>query len=96
MFGLGVGEIVLLGILALIFLGPKKLPEMAMSFGKAIREFQKAKNEMMSSIQDNVHQNQNHIQNHIQVQNQNPIVELKKEETTKEEIKKEEEPSAKV
>ncbi len=50
MFGLGGGEVVLLLLLALIFVGPKKIPELAKGLGKGIREFQKAKNEMMNSM----------------------------------------------
>lgn len=42
MFGLGFGELVLIFIIALIFIGPKKLPELAKGLGKGIREFQNA------------------------------------------------------
>lgn len=52
MFGLGGGEIVLLLVLALIFVGPKKIPELAKGLGKGIREFQKAKNEMLETINE--------------------------------------------
>lgn len=48
MFGLGGGELLLLGIIALVFIGPKKLPELARGLGKGIREFQKAKNELLN------------------------------------------------
>jgi sec-independent protein translocase protein TatA len=50
MFGLGAGEILLIGIIALLFVGPKKIPELAKSFGKAIREFQDAKEDVSDSI----------------------------------------------
>jgi sec-independent protein translocase protein TatA len=42
MFGLGFGELVLIFIIFLIFVGPKKLPELAQGLGKSIKEFQKA------------------------------------------------------
>ncbi len=42
MFGLGFGELVLIFLIALIFIGPKKLPELAKGLGKGIREFQDA------------------------------------------------------
>lgn len=42
MFGLGVGEIVVILFIALIFIGPKKLPELARGLGKGMREFQNA------------------------------------------------------
>ena len=47
MFGLGAGELLVIGVLALIFIGPKKLPELAKGLGKGIREFQKAKDELL-------------------------------------------------
>lgn len=50
MFGLGAGELFLIFIIALLFLGPKKLPELAKGLGHAIREFQKARDEMMSEV----------------------------------------------
>lgn len=42
MFGLGAGEILVVLVLALIFIGPKKLPELAKNLGKGIRDFQNA------------------------------------------------------
>ncbi len=52
MFGLGAGEILLIGIIALLFIGPKKLPELARAFGKSIREFQDAKDEVVEKIKN--------------------------------------------
>lgn len=42
MFGLGVGELVVVGIILLFFFGPKKLPELGKGIGQAIREFKKS------------------------------------------------------
>lgn len=50
MFGLGFGELLVILVLALIFIGPKKIPELARSLGKGIREFQKAKDDLMHEI----------------------------------------------
>lgn len=50
MFGLGAGELFLILVLALVFIGPKKLPELAKGLGKGIREFNKAKNELVNTI----------------------------------------------
>lgn len=62
MFGLGTGEVLIIFVLALVFIGPKKLPELARSMGKSWREFQKAKDELMAEVHksdttptDNVH-----------------------------------------
>jgi len=41
-FNLGPLEVTLIILLVLIFFGPKRLPEMARSFGQAIQEFKKA------------------------------------------------------
>jgi len=42
MFGLGIGEIMLICVVALLFIGPKKIPDLAKGMGKGIRDFQKA------------------------------------------------------
>ena len=42
MFNLGLPEIVLIGVAALLVFGPKRLPELAKSLGKGIRDFKKA------------------------------------------------------
>ncbi len=41
MFGLGFPEIALIGGIALVVLGPKKLPALAASLGTGLREFRK-------------------------------------------------------
>jgi sec-independent protein translocase protein TatA len=42
MFGLGFQEIILLGLIALILFGAKKLPDVGRALGESIREFKKA------------------------------------------------------
>jgi sec-independent protein translocase protein TatA len=42
MFGLGFGELLIILVIALIFIGPKKLPELAKGLGKGLKEFQNA------------------------------------------------------
>lgn len=44
-FGIGLPEMALIMILALLIFGPKKLPEIGKSLGKAIRSFQQASKE---------------------------------------------------
>jgi len=52
MFGLGFSELILIFLIALIFIGPKKLPEIAKSLGKGIRDFQNAAKGFSDQLQD--------------------------------------------
>ncbi len=45
---LGFGEILFILLLALLFFGPKKLPEIGRAIGKAVREFRRAYEKFMS------------------------------------------------
>ena len=51
MFGIGMPEMLLILAVALIVIGPKKLPDLARSLGKAIGEFKKATSDLKDSIQ---------------------------------------------
>ncbi|MFQ5465403.1 MAG: twin-arginine translocase TatA/TatE family subunit [Thermodesulfobacteriota bacterium] len=54
MFGIGFTELVLIAIAALIFIGPRKLPEIARVAGKAFAEFKKATDELKGQVADQV------------------------------------------
>jgi Tat protein translocase TatB subunit len=51
MFGIGMPELLLLMAIALIVIGPKKLPDLAKTLGRTMREFKKATNEFKETIQ---------------------------------------------
>jgi len=51
MFGIGMPELLLILAIALIVIGPKKLPDLAKSLGRAMREFKKATNEFKETLQ---------------------------------------------
>jgi len=56
MFGsLGVMELVLIFIVALIVFGPKRLPEIGRTLGKAMGEFKKATDDFKNTIEREVH-----------------------------------------
>jgi sec-independent protein translocase protein TatA len=46
--------LIILGILALIIFGPRRLPELGEGLGKAIKEFRKATSEMSDSLREEV------------------------------------------
>jgi len=48
------GELVLIGLLILIFFGAKRIPELARGLGKGIREFKDATKEVRDEIDENV------------------------------------------
>lgn len=52
MFGIGMPELLVILGLALIILGPKKLPEIARGLGKAMREFRRATNDIREQFED--------------------------------------------
>ncbi len=51
MFGIGMPELLLILAIALIVIGPKKLPDLAKSLGRTMREFKKATNEFKDTLQ---------------------------------------------
>jgi sec-independent protein translocase protein TatA len=55
MFGsLGMPELIVIFVIALIVFGPRKLPELGRSLGRSIAEFKKATNEFQSSLNDEI------------------------------------------
>ncbi len=50
MFGIGVPELLIIMAIALIVIGPKKLPDLAKSLGRALNEFKKATREFKDSL----------------------------------------------
>jgi sec-independent protein translocase protein TatB len=55
MFGLGFGEIVVILVLALVLLGPQKLPEVAKQLGKGLRDFKKATDDLKGQFEQELY-----------------------------------------
>ena len=51
MFGIGTPELLVILAVALIVIGPKKLPDLAKSLGRALGEFKRATNDLKQSIE---------------------------------------------
>jgi len=50
MFGIGFGELLVIGVLLLIAVGPRRMPVMMKSMGRAMREFRKATRELRAQV----------------------------------------------
>jgi sec-independent protein translocase protein TatA len=56
MFGtLGVQEMIIIFLVALVLFGPKKLPELGKTIGKALTEFRRASNDLKSTFEREMH-----------------------------------------
>ncbi len=51
MFGLGLPELIVIFVIALLVFGPKKLPDLGQSIGRAMAEFKKASQEFQETVQ---------------------------------------------
>ncbi len=51
MFGIGMPELIVIMVIALIVIGPSKLPDLARALGRGIAEFRKATQEIKESLE---------------------------------------------
>lgn len=51
---LGMPELLIIGVVALIVFGPRKLPELGRSLGKSLQEFRRATNELKHTLDEEI------------------------------------------
>ena len=51
---IGMPELVIIFVIALIIFGPRKLPELGKSLGRSLNEFKRASNELKSTLEDEI------------------------------------------
>jgi sec-independent protein translocase protein TatA len=55
MFGsIGMPELIIIFVIALIIFGPRKLPELGRSLGKSLGEFKRASNELRNTLDEEI------------------------------------------
>jgi|SRR5688572_22014695 sec-independent protein translocase protein TatA len=54
MWNIGMPELIIILVIALIIFGPRKLPELGRSLGKSIGEFKKASNELRHTLDEEI------------------------------------------
>jgi len=62
MFGIGLPEMIIIAVVALVFIGPDKLPGVLRSIGKGLVELKRATSEVRSTVQDEMHKIEEEIE----------------------------------
>ncbi len=58
MFDIGLQEMLVIGVIALLVFGPSRLPELGRMVGRAMREFRRASDEFRSTVETNLNLNE--------------------------------------
>ena len=51
---IGMPELIIIFVIALIIFGPRKLPELGRSLGKSLAEFKRASNELRNTLEEEI------------------------------------------
>lgn len=52
---IGMGELLIIFVIALIVFGPRKLPELGRTLGKSLGEFKRASNDLRNTLEEEIH-----------------------------------------
>jgi sec-independent protein translocase protein TatB len=72
MFNLGFSELILLGVIALVFIGPKQLPELARTVGRLLNELKRASSDFQQSFTEPMKEELMHRIEESRAQNADP------------------------
>jgi len=62
MFGsIGMPELIIIFVIALIVFGPRKLPELGRSLGRSLAEFKRASNELRHTLEEEIRIEEQHV-----------------------------------
>ncbi len=61
MFGLGIGEILIILVIAFLLFGPKQLPEVARQVGKAVKGFKETADDLRKSVEPEINMIQQEV-----------------------------------
>ena len=59
---IGMPELIIIFLIALIVFGPRKLPELGRSLGKGLAEFKRATNELKSTLEEEIRVEERHTE----------------------------------
>ncbi len=65
MFGIGMQELIIILVVALIFIGPKKLPDLAKALGKGVAQFKSAMDDVKGTFDEGIKKEINQVKDSI-------------------------------
>jgi Tat protein translocase TatB subunit len=64
-FGIGMQELIIILVVALIFIGPKKLPDLAKALGKGVAQFKNAMDDVKGTFDEGIKKEMNQVKDSI-------------------------------
>jgi Tat protein translocase TatB subunit len=64
-FGIGMQELIIILVVALIFIGPKKLPDLAKALGKGVAQFKGAMDDVKGTFDESIKKEVNQVKDSL-------------------------------